>query len=216
MDPLHAAIAFGPVAAYLLALSRINLRRHPTVISGISDTAALAFAVTGLLAAGPLELLLPETAAAQYRGLVWLWMFAIYILSVILWLLTMRPSIVVYNATAEDIRPALTGVALQLDKESLWTGDSLLIPAIGVQLHLEPTISTKNVTLVPTGPRQSYQGWGTLREALAEVAPTIQSGSNPTALAMMIMATAMALFLSIWLASEGKQVVRSLQEMMRL
>jgi hypothetical protein len=216
MDPLHAAIALGPVAAYLLALARINLRGHPTVISGASDTAALALAVAGLLAAGPLELLLPEAAAAQFRGLVWVWMFAIYVLSVMLWLLTMRPSIVVYNATSEDIRPALTDVAQRLDKDASWTGDSLYIPSIGVHLHLEPTVSTKNVVLVPTGPRQSYQGWGTLRQALADVALTIDSGSNPTAMAMMVVATALALILSIWLASDSKQVVRSLQEMLRI
>jgi hypothetical protein len=216
MDPLHAAIALGPVAAYLLVLSRINLRRHPTIVSGVSDTAALALAVAGLLAAGPLELLLPEDAAAHFRGLVWLWMLAIYILSVILWLLTMRPSIVVYNATAEDIRPVLTDIARRLDKEALWTGDSLYIPSINVQLHLEPTISTKNVTLVPTGPRQSYQGWGVLRQALAEVAPAIETGTNPAAMAMATVATALAMILSLWLASESKQVVRSLQEMLRL
>ena len=52
MDPVPLAIAFGPLALYLLLMGAINLGRRPRVISGARDAAMLAIALSGLLIVG--------------------------------------------------------------------------------------------------------------------------------------------------------------------
>ena len=84
MDPLHVCIALAPLAAYLVLLGAIHLRARPLLTTGGRDLAALAVAVSGLIAAGPMELFLSEGAAALYGGWVWMIMLTAYGLSVLL------------------------------------------------------------------------------------------------------------------------------------
>ena len=52
-------------------------------------------------------------------------------------ILSMRPRLVVYNITLEQLRPLLADVVARLDSEARWAGESLVMPQLGVQLHLE-------------------------------------------------------------------------------
>jgi hypothetical protein len=60
MDPLHVAIALGPLATYLLVLGVLNLSSRPLLTTGGRDAAALAMAIAGLMVVGPMELFLVE------------------------------------------------------------------------------------------------------------------------------------------------------------
>ena len=62
IDPFRLAIALVPVAAYVLLLGLVNLRRRPFLTSGGSDLTALGVALSGLMFVGPLELFRPEAA----------------------------------------------------------------------------------------------------------------------------------------------------------
>src|SRR5689334_15822300 len=167
MDSLHVAIALAPLATYLLVLGVINLSSRPLVTSGGRDAAALAIAMAGLIVVGPMELFLIEEAAVSYGGWVWAMMLAAYALLVILIVLLMRPRIVVYNITLEQLRPVLADAVARLDSDARWAGESLVMPQLGVQLHLETAPMLKNVQLVSSGPQQSVYGWRQLETALA-------------------------------------------------
>ena len=70
-DHVHQIVALGPLAMYLLVLGILNLSRRPFVTTGARDTAALGIGLSGLVLAGPMELFMPEQAAAKWPGTVW-------------------------------------------------------------------------------------------------------------------------------------------------
>src|SRR5438477_13127575 len=118
MDPLHLCIALGPLATYLLVLGVINLSRRPLLTTGARDAAALALALVGLVVAGPMELFLVEEAAVLYGGWIWAIMLVAYFLFVALVTLLLRPRLVIYNTTLEQVRPIVADVASRLDRDS--------------------------------------------------------------------------------------------------
>jgi hypothetical protein len=174
MDPLRLAIAVVPLAAYLSVIGLVNLRKRPLVVGGYSDSAALAAALGGLIVVGPMELFMPMLPALRYGAYVWYLLLALSALCAALLILAMRPRLVIYNMTLEALRPALATVVSQLDTNARWTGHCVLLPALGVELHLETTGVLHNVALVATGYEQNLAGWqqldAALRKALADAA----------------------------------------------
>jgi hypothetical protein len=170
MDPLRLAIAIVPLAAYLLVIGGVNLRRRPLVVSGASDAAALAAALSGLVAVGPLELFIPLAAAARFGAYVWIFLIVFYWLCASLAVLAMRPRLVVYNATLDTFRPLLATVVSQLDARARWAGRSVVLPSLGIELHLETADLLRNVSLVATGSEQNLASWRQLEEALRPAA----------------------------------------------
>lgn len=167
IDPFRLCVAFGPLAIYCLLLGLINLLRRPIVVTGAKDTAVLAMALTGLMVIGPLELFMPQAAAMRFGGYVWLLLLSFYGLSISLALLLSRPRLVIYNISSEQLRPILGEVVPALDSQARWAGDSLAMPTLGVQLHLDNFPSMRNVSLVANGEQQSFEGWRRLEKALA-------------------------------------------------
>ncbi|MEM9410566.1 MAG: hypothetical protein AAGA30_05600, partial [Planctomycetota bacterium] len=159
MDPLHFCIAIAPLSVYFLMLGILNLIGRPFVTTGARDAAALGIGISGLMMAGPMELFFPEAAASQYGSFVWVLLVSFYGLCVSLIVLLMRSRIVVYNASLEQIRPILNQIAMDFDRKSRWTGDSLLIPDLQVHLHLEAVDWLRNVQLTSGGVNQSIEGW---------------------------------------------------------
>ena len=151
MDPFRLCLALGPVAVYLLLLGGIHLARRPFVVSGTRDTAALGLAIAGLVAVGPIELFFPHAAAAHFGAAVWMFLAAFYVLCLVLILLLLRPRLVIYNVSTDELRPILADLVPQLDADARWAGDGLMLPNMGVQLHLENLALLRNVSLVATG-----------------------------------------------------------------
>lgn len=166
MDPFRMCLALGPVAIYLLMVGGINLARRPFVVSGTRDFAALGLAVAGLVAVGPIELFFPHAAAAHFGALVWMFLMAFYALCLVLVLLLLRPRLVIYNVSTDELRPILADLVPQLDADARWAGDGLILPSMGLQLHMENLPLLRNVSLVATGARQNYLGWKRLETAL--------------------------------------------------
>ena len=167
IDPFRLCVAFGPLAIYCLLLGLINLLRRPVLITGAKDMAVLTAALAGLVVIGPLELFMPEAAAMRFGGYVWLLLLSFYGLSVSLVLLLSRPRLVIYNISSEQLRPILGEIVPSLDSQARWAGDSLAMPTLGVQLHIDNFPSMRNVSLVANGERQSFEGWRRLEKALA-------------------------------------------------
>jgi hypothetical protein len=215
MDPLHLCIALGPLAIYFLLLGSINLSRRPFVTSGARDAAALGIAIGGFVVAGPMELFLPEAAAVRMGVWVWPTCIAFYVLCLSLLVLMMRPRIVIYNVSAEQLRPSLADIVVRLDSESRWAGDSLVMPNLGVQLTVESQGMMKNVQLASAGTQQSYQGWRQLEAELTTVLRSAKGTRNPYGMSLIMFGLLMAASVIYWLTRDPQGVAQALNEMLR-
>ena len=215
IDPLHFCIAVAPLSVYLVMLGALNLQRRSFVTTGARDAAALGIAISGLVVAGPMELFFPESAASQYGSFVWILLLSFYGLCVSLVVLLMRSRIVIYNINSEQLRPILNQVAMDLDKKSRWTGDSLLIPELNVHLHLEPVDWLRNVQLTSGGINQSFEGWRKLEIELRKALRPIRVRSNILGIGFLLIAGLLAVAAAGWMISDPQSVAQSLDALLR-
>lgn len=215
MDPLRLCIALCPLAAYVLLLGVINLSSRPLVTSGGRDLAALALGISGLMLVGPMELFFPEVAVERFGGYVWLLLLGLYALLVVLLMLILRPRLVLYNMTAEQLRPTLAGVVSELDPDARWAGECLVFPRLGVQLYIEPFFAMRNVQLVSSGPHQSFAGWRRLERTLGKALKGTASSPNPYGFSLVFFGLLMVALVTFSVLSDTDAVTQALAEMLR-
>jgi hypothetical protein len=218
MDAFHLCLALGPVAVYLLLLGMLNLSRRPLLVSGTRDASALGLALSGLVIVGPLALFFP-IGTANHMGrfgmeLVWLLMLAMYGLCLVLVLLTLRPRLVIYNISADQLRPILAELVERLDSQARWAGDSLLLPALGVQLHLESVAWMRNVSLVSAGPHQDHAGWKRLENELTAALRQVEVPRNLAGVILLSFGACVAVVLGLAVAREPQVVARTLYDIL--
>jgi hypothetical protein len=216
MNPLHLTIALTPVSIYLLLLGIINLRTRPLLLTGTRDTLALALAVSGFVVAGPMELFLPEAIASILGGWVWLPLIALYVLGVTLLVLMLRPRLVIYNISWDQLQPGLRRVVSQLDADARWAGEGLVMPNSGVQLHVDYHAGLRNVQLNSLGASQNVAGWRRLEQALSKALATTRVPANTHAFSFLFFALAIAALIAYSLATGGQEIAQSLRAMFRL
>ena len=219
MDPFRLCLALGPLAIYLLVLGAINLCRRPFVTSGARDTAALGVAVSGLVLVGPIELLTPRTLAppfVDFAWLFWLMIVVLYFMVLLLAVLSGRPRISIYNLSAEELHPALSQVAQSLDPTACWSGASLLIPALRVELYLDEFAALRHVSLLPVGASQSYRGWWLLEQTLSAALRGRAVPVNPAGLSLVFFGSLMgAAVITSWFRNP-QAVAKAFVEMLGL
>ena len=211
----------GPVAIYLLLLGVINLARRPLVVSGGRDTAALALAVSGLVFVGPLALLFPDSVAAHFPGApesgtryLWLIFVGLFAMGLIMVLLVLRPRLIVYNISADQLRPILAEVVERIDPDARWAGDCLFLPDLGVQLHLDSFGWMRNVSLVSSGPKQDYAGWSRLKAELASALRTVETPWNFVGLMLLSLGNVMVLGLAWAIIRDPQAIARTVFELL--
>ncbi|MDY0169654.1 MAG: hypothetical protein RBS80_24135 [Thermoguttaceae bacterium] len=209
-------IALGPAAVYMLVLGALNRSRRPLVVAGVRDMAALGLAISGMILVGPLELFVPDAAVMRYGWFVWPLLIAFYAMCVVMVLLLMRPRLIVYNVSADELRPILADLAAQIDGGARWAGDSLDLPSLGVQLHFETSVWMRNVSLVSSGGRQNYLGWRRLERELSAALVPIELRSNPRGYSLLSAGTLILLFLIINIARDPEAVGQALIDLLRL
>lgn len=215
MDPLHACIALGPLAMYFLVLGAINLSPRPLITTGARDAIALGLAISGLVVAGPMELFMVERAAVQYGGWVWLIMLTCYGLIVLFLALMLRPRLVIYNITSEQLLPALEEVLGKIDPQFRWIGNSITSEQLGVQFTVETQPVMKNVQLVSAGPQQSFSGWRRLEWDLAAALRGKRGTPNPLGATLLTVGILLAGVLTWLLANDPGAVQQALNDMLR-
>ncbi|MDZ7616425.1 MAG: hypothetical protein U1E05_05430 [Patescibacteria group bacterium] len=215
MDPLRACLALGPVAVYMFVLGMVNLSRRPLVVSGVRDVGALGLAVFGLILVGPLELFVPGAAVLRYGMYIWPLLAGFYGMCLILVLLTMRPRLIVYNASAEQLRPILAALAARLDPNACWAGDSLSLPCLGVELHFESSAWMRNVSLVASGGHQNDLGWMKLGRELSAAMAGVELGRNPRGLSLLSAGSLIAAWLAINAARNPQAIGEALRDMLQ-
>lgn len=169
-------VALLPLGGYLLALGWAHLRRRPVVVAGTIDLAALAAGVSGLVLAGPLAILQPAVGTAA-------WATAILLGSLVLivagGLLATRPRLVVYNVTLEQLRPLLAEVVGKLDASARWAGESVVLPARGLQVLLDGRGIARAVSVVAVGSRSSPEAWGEFARGVRRAARKLRVHRSP-------------------------------------
>jgi hypothetical protein len=215
MFPGHAlarCVAVGPVAIYLLLLGGINLSRRPRVISGTRDMAALCLAVAGLVMVGPGELLFPVASSIRLGAFVWVLLGSMYLLGVVLLLLVLRPRLVIYNISTDELRPVLAEVVGKLDPDARWAQDSLALPGQGIQLHIESLARLRNVSLVSGGPVQNYQGWRRLELALTAALAGVEVPRNVRAMGLVSAGLILLAFVVLTVSRDPQAVAQAFRD----
>lgn len=216
MDPFRLCLALGPLAVYLLLIGAINTFRRPFLVSGTRDAAALGLAVSGLVIVGPVELFFPVAASLRFGPRVWVLLIALYALGLVLVLLLLRPRLVIYNVSSDELRPILADLVTELDPEARWAGDSLLLPNLGIQLRVESLPAMRNVSLIAGGPNQNPQGWRGLELALRAALGQVEVARNPRAISLIAAGALLALAIALAIARDPQAVAQSLFDMLRL
>lgn len=216
MEPLHVCLANLPLAAYLVRLGWINLQGRPMVVGGGRERAALALALVGYVAVGPLQLFMPNDAATYFGGAVWLLLLAFYTLCASLWNLLSRPRLGVYNTTLERLQPRLAEAALQLDAQAVWLGNRLALPGLEMSLCLEEFRPLAHLSLLATHEPQNLANWRrfeqSLRVAVADAqAPASARGWVLSAAGLLL--AAVGLFRA---AGDPQSVVQALRDLLLL
>ncbi|HJN12353.1 MAG: hypothetical protein QGH33_10075 [Pirellulaceae bacterium] len=216
VDPLHFCIALGPLAAYLLLLGAVNLSSRPFLTNGARDTAALGIGILGFAIVGPMELFLPERTAFHLGAFVWVLLLVLYSLSLTLCVLLMRPRLVIYNIHPDQVRPLLASLVPQLDREARWAGQCLIMPTLGIQLHVELFGTMRNAQLVAAGPQQSYEGWQKLELEMSRALKQTKSVRNPYGFSLVFAGLVMITLVTALMVGDPETVVQSLHETLRI
>jgi hypothetical protein len=210
MDPFRLCLALGPVAMYLLLLGAVNLSRRSLLVSGVRDAAALALAVSGLVIIGPMELFFPFESAVKLGSYVWVLLLALYVMCVVLWLLLLRPRLVIYNISADKLRPILAELVGRIDGDVRWAGDSLAIPGLGVQLYIDNYASLGNVSLISAGGNQNHAGWRRLETSLRAALAREEATRSPRGLSLILAGLLCIAGIVLAIAHDPEAVARSL------
>ncbi len=220
LDLFRLCVALGPVAIYLVMIGAMNLSRRSLVVTGTRDAAALGLAVSGLLIVGPLELFFPEVAMARLGptgGMVLLVFYvSFYGLLLVLVLLMLRPRLIVYNISADQLRSILAETVARLDTAARWAGDSLALPTLGVQLHLDTQTAARNVALVSSGSQQDYGGWRRLERALATALAQAPVKRNLLGWPLLLTGAGLLAALAAVIACNPQAIARSLFDMLQM
>lgn len=213
IDPFRLLVAVLPLAAYCLLLGLINLTRRPFLTTGARDLAALGVAVSGLMIVGPMELMMPEVAAVRFGQYVWVFLLTFYGLCVALLVLLSRPRLVIYNLSIDQLRSVLAEVVAAIDPGARWAGDSLVLPRLGVQLHVDYFPAMRHVTLVANGPRQDFEGWQRLEVALVAALRETRVVPNPRAVSLVTFSLLLLVGSLIYMVGQPQAVAQGFQEL---
>lgn len=216
MDPFRACLALGPLAIYLLLIGAINLSRRPFLVSGTRDAAALGLAVSGFVLVGPIELWLPDAASVHFGPYVWVLLLTFYFLCLVLWLLLLRPRLIIYNISADQLRPILAETVERLDSKAQWAGDMLVVPSLGVQLHVDGLAAMRNVSLTSVGRHQDPLGWRRLEQALGAALSQVSIGRSARGAVLLAAGSLILAGLAYAIGRDPQSAARALFEMLRL
>ena len=130
-------------------------------------------------------------------------------------ILTIRPRLVIYNITQVQLRPLFEELIPRLDSDARWAGDSLVMPQLGVQLHVESQPAVRNVQLVSSGPQQNFYGWRRLELELGTALSRARVPPNRLGVCWIVLGMLAAGGITWSLANNPAAVTQALNEMLR-
>ena len=183
--------------------------------TGARDLVALGIAVAGLVVVGPISLFMPEGAVGRFgQPAVWLMLIVFYALCVASVVLLSRPRLVIYNISAEQLRPVMARVAAELDGGARWAGESLYLPRLCVQLHIDYQPSMRNASLVSNGEHQNLDSWRQIEVALKGALADVRSSPNPWGAGLVGVAGLLAACAAAAMFTQPAQFALEMHEML--
>ena len=194
-------LALLPLVAYLATLGAVRVSGRPLVTTGGRDTAAVAVAVSGLMAIGPAELFFPGNSAAFLGPWVWVPLAVLYSLCVSLYILVRPQRLVIYGRSPEELFEALLRGAQRIDATAAGDPETLLVtlPALGVHLRLEGYRGRDPAEVVAFESNLSPKFWSTLLAVLRDEVKQIPASTPRPGMAMLLL----AVFLGGYLLWQG-------------
>lgn len=178
LDSLPLWTAFLPLGLYFLVVGVAHLRKKPLAISGSLDWTLLGVAVAGFMAVGPLALLQPVMGRAPWTVIL---LVVLCVLVVSLMTLLSRPRLVIYNISAEQLRPLLADVVADLDTTARWAGSTAALPTKQLEVRMECQGPWRTISIVANGERAGLIAWSELCSQLREKLLGIRVRSSPWA-----------------------------------
>ncbi len=211
IEPFTIVLAFLPLIGYLTVLGLIRVSGRVLVTTGGRDIAALAIAISGMLAVGPAELFFPfffSAAASLFGPMVWVALGILYALCVTLVALTSTPRLIAYGRTPDELYPPLLRAAQRIDPSATGDASSLLItlPAAGIHLRVDGQRGVDYGQILSFEPNVSLRFWTTL---LANLRAEVRESSAPMprrGLVMLLAATVLGCIL-VWQGFGNQELV---------
>ena len=189
------AIAILPLGGYLLLIGWFHLRRRPVLVPGGLDLALLAAGVSGLVLVGPLALVQPAVGTSPWAAAMLVLLGGLIVGVAVL---VMRPRLVIYNATIDRLRPVVAEVVSGLDGSARWAGETVALPARGLQVSLDGRGVTRCVSLVATGTRTSNEAWSEFARRMRREVRPVRVRRNPWGLLAVMLGLAILLGGAAW------------------
>lgn len=208
IDPFTILLALLPLIGYLLVISMIRLSGRALVTSGGRDVAAMAMAISGLLAVGPVELFFPTAAATVFGPAVWVALTIFYALCTTLVVLTTKPRLVIYGRTPEELFEPLVAAAKEIDPQASGEIKTLQVrlPQAGVHLRLDGQRSIDNAQVIAFEPHISARFWRTLLFGLRKQVSMRASPMPRRGFAMLVVVMLLSSIL-LWQSVGNRELV---------
>ena len=183
LDSLPFWIALVPLGVYCCVMGGLQLRHRPLVISAAWDSALLGLALSGLVAVGPLAAIQPLLGGSPWGEIILLLLYALVVAVCILFA---RPRLLIYNATVEQIRPLVAQNAAAVDPVVRWAGESVALPTLGLQAHVEGNGSLRTVSIVVLQSCEASEAWIDLSRRLRRMCRRLRVQPSPVGVIMLI------------------------------
>ncbi|MEC7677952.1 MAG: hypothetical protein VX694_01680 [Planctomycetota bacterium] len=168
MEPFTLLLSLTPLWIHVVFIAVIRLSGRFCISTGGREIAMLAFAVSGLIAVGPVELFFPMAAAAVFGPMVWLVLALFYVLCISLIILGTAPKLVIYGSRPHDLSEPLMRAAKQLDNraEMNEAGLQVTLPTVGIHLRIAGQSAVDHAAVIAFEDNLSPKFWFALKLAL--------------------------------------------------
>lgn len=210
-EPFPALIAFAPLILYLLVFALIRISGKSWVLTGGLDTAAVLFAISGLVVVGPMELFFPKATAYLMGAWVWVPLVLLYFLFGCLFVISSRTKLVVYGRTSEPLFDALVRASRSIDPTAIVDTESgqVHLPAMAAHLRLDSAPGHDCINVVSFEPMLPSAFWRSLQ---GHIASELQSTPPPKPRrggAALLLALLMAFWLFRYVADDPNRLAES-------
>jgi hypothetical protein len=106
-------------------------------------------------------------------------------------------------------------VAHEADDHARWAGDSLLMPKLGVHLHLDSFPGMRNVQLVASGANQDFTGWRRLETEIRRRLSTVTVSRSPRGAGLVVLSLLIVVAIAVAMVVDQQAVAREMAELLR-
>ena len=108
-----------------------------------------------------------------------------YALVVAVCILFARPRLLIYNATVEQVRPLVAQNAAAIDPAVRWAGESVALPTLGLQAHVEGNGPLRTVSVVVLQLGEAGESWTDLSRRLRRMSRRLRVHPSPVGMVLL-------------------------------